>query len=339
MSIVSNSSTQVHQEAVKADPRPSNTGVKPTLKTVAQAAKSSIEAVPQGGLNEPKARTGTKIDWLSVTLFETKEVPYPPGLTDVWVDAVPKNSYDRARRFADGRLELSHSSRQDMGVHVQFPGICLENIAKTAFLSDLDVLRFYQEQGAKITRLDVAVDAWNSGLELIGLHEIFNSGEAKTNAKSGSLVQGSGDRAGMTVYVGSRQSEAFARYYDKAAEQGVVGDWLRFELQFKDSKAMQAADGLINSIAPDRYIVGLLRGHCDFPTMRAWNDIMDVEPTEISRAKKSGSDTLTWLMDTCAPSLAREMHLSLGEPVLDEFLERVMSEVDRLQAASQEKQN
>lgn len=335
MSIVSNSSNQVHKKTTEDQPPACNTGVKTDSEQRAEQSKSLILGVPRDGLTSRKARTGTKIDWLSVTLPYRSKDFCPQELTRVGVDEVAMHSYDIARRFADGRLELRHSSREDMGIHIQFPGKTLEIIAKTAKISDLELLRWYLERGAKIRRLDVALDAWDSGIDLLRLHETFHSGLATTKAKAGSLVQSTGDRAGTTVYVGSRQSEAFARYYDKAAEQGVIGDWLRFELQFKDSKAIQAADGLLNSIAPDQYIIGLIRGHCDFPTIRAWNDIMDVEPTEISRAKKSGSDTLTWLMDTCAPSLAREIHLSLDEPVLHNFLERVMSEVERLRENGQ----
>lgn len=326
MKIIPDSENEVQHLSSEKQPPASNTGVKTSHAMVAKPAKAQLEAMPMRGLNEPQARTGTRIDWLSVTLKDWKENLYPDGLSEIWVPESPKNSYDLARRFSDGRLELSHSTRHEMGIHIMFTGDAMDNVAKCGY-SHLELLRWYFDKGAAIRRLDVALDAWGSGIDLIELHNIFDAGAATTKVKKGNLVQGSGEQSGTTVYIGSRQSEAFARFYDKAAEQNVIGDWLRFEVQFSDSKAITAANTLLQAVDHQAAIIGLIRGFCDFPDTKKWTSILMVKPNVITRANKSGTDTEKWLIDTCAPSLAREIVKSGSMDISQRFWERVMFEI------------
>jgi phage replication initiation protein len=66
----------------------------------------------------------------------------------------------------------------------------------------------------------------------------------------------------MTVEIGKRVSDLFVRIYDKAAEQGISGQWVRVEIEAKRERAralvaLVACDGL-------SAVASILRGYVDF---------------------------------------------------------------------------
>ena len=57
---------------------------------------------------------------------------------------------------------------------------------------------------------------------------------------------------------------------------------------------------------------------------------MTENPTVITRAKKTATDTIGWLLDVCAPALAREIFMATDVDVAEQFRERLEQEIDRL---------
>jgi phage replication initiation protein len=70
---------------------------------------------------------------------------------------------------------------------------------------------------------------------------------------------------GATTYLGSSQSEAIVRVYDKAAESGHANAGVRWELQARADRAARFVDGAVhasNGLAS--YILAAIRGLIDF---------------------------------------------------------------------------
>lgn len=101
---------------------------------------------------------------------------------------------------------------------------------------------------SKVTRLDLACDVWlkdprdqvkeSSRLVLSPAYE----GQCNYTMVTGMKGNSKG-RKGDTLYVGSRQSAQFGRFYDKGLQQGSApqGKWLRYEIEYKDKAAGQVA--------------------------------------------------------------------------------------------------
>lgn len=105
------------------------------------------------------------------------------------------------------------------------------------------LLEFYDGVGGKCSRIDIAFDLFDFGVDLRRVYEDWKNGTFKTTArtvqpftKATINTDGTVSEA-TTLYLGSRQSEVMVRMYDKAAEQNVELDWLRVELEVKGDKA------------------------------------------------------------------------------------------------------
>ena len=93
----------------------------------------------------------------------------------------------------------------------------------------------------KITRLDIAMDFFNNEYtperarrdRNKGLFNSANKRIPKGKCQGTEWEDKSGtDKSGKTYEIGTRNSARFIRVYNKAAEQGVDGFWVRFEIEF-----------------------------------------------------------------------------------------------------------
>ncbi len=123
-----------------------------------------------------------------------------------------------------------------------------------------------------VCRLDVAVDdkadsSDNGKLNLDAIHRTaalgnyvsksrtFNSVVTREGFEKSNYVYDENGQVlgyrhmkpmGKTLYFGSRGSNAYIRIYDKAAEQGVDGHWVRFEMELKQRNAMYIVKHIIS---------------------------------------------------------------------------------------------
>ena len=234
------------------------------------------------------------------------------------------HGYNRSRKYQDGRLLMWNNSRQDMGYHWVFSGSTLTNLAERGLVPYI-LLRDYIAAGASISRLDLALDVYNSGLRLEDLELAIERNEQESTSRKFSRVKGIGENEGFTLYIGSRQSTIYARLYDKAQERGETGDWKRLELELKAGRANAigakiASEGMrvLTTIIP-----GLLRGLIDFPTIPLWGEILKAEKQYTPQSQKKETNTMKWLLDQCAPALAREMILGGNTEPMDKFIQAV----------------
>ena len=127
-------------------------------------------------------------------------------------------------RTVDGqqhyRLALSggdlHNARQDM--------IYYMSSALLSVCSDI-----------RCSRMDVAFDDWSKSLDPTLIVASVEDG-LYSGFRSASYIRNLGT-AGFTLYLGSRESESFCRYYNKDAESAGRIDSYRFETEYKGAKA------------------------------------------------------------------------------------------------------
>lgn len=105
-----------------------------------------------------------------------------------------------------------------------------------------------------VSRIDIAMDdkPQDGKSGILDLDTIIRKAElgeyisaSRTKQTIREIVQFKGDNiSGRTIYFGSRKSTSYVRIYDKAAEQGVAGHWIRVEFEFKQETAMRIVNAI-----------------------------------------------------------------------------------------------
>lgn len=249
------------------------------------------------------------VDWLSYTVdWADAQIPafeagssLWPALDRVacskgeWMHCNPRNGYTVAYQMVSrpGLTVMWNPQMQEMGVHVNWSGSALQHVAYDRLSVDVWGLT------TRVGRIDIAVDI-DKKMDLALAREQFKSGMVDTLARKCKLLLG---EDGDTLYVGSRTSQKFLRIYDKAAQQGITGDWFRIELECKGDFARGVFLHLLNE--PDSDMRPVIRGFCDFNFLPEWEDMAD-SPTPtwtIPKAEKR-SDREKWLLEIVAPAFA-----------------------------------
>lgn len=96
----------------------------------------------------------------------------------------------------------------------------------------------------KPTRIDIALDMFNTDVTVEKWYWEYMSVHSENKQRS---VDYRRRASGDMLTIGSRESEKYARIYDKAAEQGLSNDWVRFEIEYKG----WAAIGIVPKILAD----------------------------------------------------------------------------------------
>lgn len=277
------------------------------------SAQSLAPQLLTGGLENKGV--SLKIDWIEGTFKRGSDATYYP---DNWakkaVECRPFNGYTVARKYEDGRIELSNPSRPEMGVHLVMSGGTLTAMET----SPEESVKWLDTQNLSFTRLDIAMDVIGYKMNITFAYKLVKDGRVASPARKFPMrgeVNGS-----LSLYAGTKTSTVYTRVYDKAYEQGIEGDWKRVETVFQGKRAPGAAKSILAGVDYRQ----LIKGHLDFPDWRKWREIMSVEPVKIAPVYTE-SKTVEWLMKTAAPSLAREVYFNPG--LLHQFLEVVALEI------------
>ena len=295
------------------------------------------------------------IDYLSFSLnFEGIDLDYVLHLlmleeyAEYFEDIGKRSRYEHCYKFGNINILLPYSSRPDMGILVTLTGQgCREfeqlhtNLFHREFNWGKFMERFNREinlsHKVNITRLDIAFDDFIGLLQMDVIEKKLLAGEYvsrfkkwdnveahETHSKKGSL--------GKTVYVGSRSSSCYCKFYDKMAEQmracrldedamkklGKLTHWVRFEVTFKDKVAIQACNTLCFSLEPEREVAEMVNRYFRFvepddknvsrcSVSKFWIEFIGTEKR--SRNKVVSSDwigynkTYLWFKQALAPTL------------------------------------
>ena len=270
------------------------------------------------------------LDWLSYTLPDgtapEDACPFLDGVELVkWVELEHGyNGYQKARRW--GHVTVNYSGAvPGMGVNVQLSGQGCREVEALGVTDWQGVLRLLSERKASFPRVDFALDDRAGLLDMGELVGAVEAGRYTSPSNRWSIDRSGhrkGEQHGVTIYIGSKQSDTQIRVYDKAAEQGLEDEtWIRVELQLRDARADRAvalfSDPAGNGVAS---IVGVVRRYLDFKASTSgdsnrsrqatagwWQkflgDVQKVKLT-VAPALPTVEEVRQWVHRQVAPSLA-----------------------------------
>lgn len=247
------------------------------------------------------------VDWLAYNAVGTYDLnhqamAYKPELWK-WLEVKGSYGYDRAIETSEHVRIMWSTARKEMGTFTSYSGRAL-SAYRDREISSVEIMGHHNNNNDTCRRLDLAIDAVETGLNIDALFKALKQGKATTNVKKYSLITGN---QGDTLYIGSRESEQFIRIYDKAKEQGdFTSDKIRIEIELKGSRALQMADYISGATETEaiRRTQQLINSVVDFNT-KVWSEIMGTENVGLAKAKDELPDTEKWLMQSVAPAMAK----------------------------------
>lgn len=275
------------------------------------------------------------IDWCSFTVSEEFGLWSVLDMMSMEEDdfiEMPKGGLGYKTMKRNGNISIFTDGKEGMGIHVQMTGQgCRE--FETCFRKDLffDHSRLWKQLisrvftvGGHFTRLDVALDDRKGFFSLDVAQDKMRRREVRTRFKKGSSTESykfsdQPAQDGKTIYFGSPKSNIKVRIYDKAAQKGVDGVWIRTELECRDNRANVLAHHLMGSKELGAIAAGVLKNYVAFvePSGDSNKSRWSVTPWwsnflgEIERIKLSGQkvertieQVKDWVKKQVAPSLA-----------------------------------
>lgn len=177
-------------------------------------------------------------DWLSFTskTHTPDQIISALGLQDVpWIDTKGARGY-RSRKYFSA-ISIHFDGRDDMGVWCELSGQGCRAFESLSSVGWDKLFAWIQDNGCKITRLDVAYDDHTGVLPIGEIAQATQCGMYVSRSNYWECVLSS---KGSTVQIGSPQSKVVIRIYDKAAERGIPDEhWIRCEMQLRDDRALQ----------------------------------------------------------------------------------------------------
>jgi hypothetical protein len=272
------------------------------------------------------------IDWISATLPYETTIPIVPHKDKELINGW--NGYCMGWRLDSGVLIYLNPDREDMGLHIRISGRALVTLKEEYQMDSLVLVARLLNGGAKLSRLDLALDIKDGGLDVMEFVALAELKLFKGEVRKFSYIVDGSDGRGKTLYMGRRTSIRSLRIYDKGAEtmskttkgkpvqenldiNEAGQDWIRFELELKQSAAMSAASQMVAAwkaadVNSDEWleagyklIPGFIKGACDFPISINYETVCGKKGVRVEGAKKTETDTERWLFRACAPVLAR----------------------------------
>lgn len=262
------------------------------------------------------------VDWLNYTALQKSHRLHhefaEPITGAVFEPQLPAKGYNRGLGNQHGARISWHNARDDMGHHVQYSGSALNNYRDQGITWQM-LAQSHYGHGDKCTRVDLAIDVREMGLNIGELAEMTKSGDASVKVKTYSHI--TSQNGGETLYLGSRQSEQFLRIYNKAAETNFDGDWVRVELECKGSRANEIGRRL--ALQSEEEIVamtrGLVRNMANFDAI-VWQNVVGGMSVSIAKAHAKEPDTKGWLLGAVAPSMAKYIRETGDQDIIEQFL-------------------
>lgn len=205
-------------------------------------------------------------DWISWTTRELK----PEDIVDAlklphhdWQLTSGRSNYREALQYGKHYTIMFNGTREDMGQHLRISGQGVQDLAHRLGGRVETFLGWLHTRGS-FSRIDVAFDAFAGELPLDRIERDIQDGNLTSRWKEADIgrtvtLAGEASRTtGRIIRFGGRSSASFCRMYDKAAQLGLTGDWVRCELETKGDRA----DKVVDLILREGYhsIAGILRG-------------------------------------------------------------------------------
>jgi len=252
----------------------------------------------------------THIDWLSFTIpmvYDTDEGDnyarsIQAGLLDMFTDNLVQAVFDGGWRTAQRSRAPYQDTWEDVesGISlyaspnlnhatIEISGTGCERLIEMGALENL--LSLCKE---RITRIDIACDIETDVMPLT-----FTSVLSHERMRSSGYVYSD---TGVTAYVGSKQSERFARVYRYFAPHP-RSNLLRVEMVFRREHARKIADAIVEH--------GILKVATSSGEVFGWSHpIWDVDSSpeidlSITSPERNAGKTVSWLVRSVAPAIQR----------------------------------
>ena len=232
----------------------------------------------------------------------------------------PGQGYDRGRRLNHGSITW-HSERAEQGIGVMHTGQELQAIREA--LSEQEYLKWLSARGGKISTLDACLNVHDMGADPQDIIKARDRGELVTRAKviglySGAQKVGEEWLPGDTVYIGSAKSAVQVTIYNKAAEQGIAGDWIRLEITWRGKHARAAQEAmLLSSIGA---VTRAAIHHQMAFSAEWWHTAMSGDTSLPATVQKTTGGRALWLKKSVLPALEKEIDAQRRQN-LDEIYE------------------
>lgn len=261
-------------------------------------------------------KTAVLIDWLSGTI--PKQFTSFAGLVDrlcgifptpanSWVFTKPLHGYRLAVQENMGILAMSAGGER-MGTHLVLSGGTLNELDSIGF-SRMQALETMNRIGARISRLDLALDAKMASITPDNLYGALETGNATTKLRNYRIMKGSD--GGSTLYLGAPTSEKMFRIYDKGVEQGAPdAQWIRIEAQLKGSIAQRAAKAVLSN-GIESVTKGFIADAINYSD-DTWEAIVTGEITGIEKSERKLTNTKEWLETVVASALGEILRKEPG---------------------------
>lgn len=218
---------------------------------------------------QPKESGGIRhIDYVRFTLKEADSPQAIMAELGLEFTALGHGRYRYREGFAAvGRAVqvFYEGSQEGMGVHVQISGEgCRILESLPSFTNWRDRLRQWHDLGATFTRVDLAIDDHSGMVTVDRVRESLNRRDYASRSRTGWREIHDHRPTGVcsTLYVGKRAGGTMMRCYDKAAQMGEAGPWVRFEFEFQAKRAHALAETFMNE-GWDK-AVGAIRSFIEF---------------------------------------------------------------------------
>lgn len=218
-----------------------------------------------------------------------------------------KLNYNRSYAMNAGTISF-HTERPEQRIMIDIPGGACAKY-REAGITDYDMLDFIRGSGARLTRVDVALDWYGKGSPL-DMRDAHRRGQVKTAIRDTSEVVNrsqAGAIKGATVYFGAATSDRRIRIYDKRAQMGTEYDWLRVEATLKSEAAMSC----LNAIAGrslDNAGRAIIRSIADTHAVDWWVKAMTGPTIELEPLGRKETDTDKWLLGVVMQTLERRLN-------------------------------
>lgn len=273
------------------------------------------------------------LDWLAVT-YSASHVfndTLPPVLCQSDWKLQGRGRYGYRHMFQNGiGASILAAGDERQGIHLVLTGDTLDRIRACSSLTEHSLMEHILSQDGSVSRLDIAIDVYDTSLTPAAMAKAYENHELKTQAKKGRLITGiNDDNEGFTL--GSRISERYMRIYDKRAEQHIMDgpSWLRLEMELKRLRAR----GLATVLATENNTRGVINkaigDYMSIPNSKTLEEVLRDQTGDIPQEHRKIHSTYKWLMDVVAPSVARYQQEHPDEDVMEAFITAVRLAMSR----------
>lgn len=281
------------------------------------------------------------IDWCQVTIKDTDVQTICNELLNIPFELMREDErtgikgYHASYCYDDIRILESSGKNAENGVQLLMSGNGCRNYEVFLQANNETWFDFFERAlhyGSNIPRIDIAIDDFKTYFKIITLKRMakkgYTVGSLKLGSGNDSFSLKDGENRGETLNLGTKSSKIHMTFYEKNYEQAgkfnldePLPKWNRYEMKFRQEKAVAVVKELIKTRRVDKVALEILNSEVRFvvppengedsnkrrwAVWQPWAWFMkDVHKLKLSiePAEKSFEQLFTWLFKSVAPSL------------------------------------